>query len=684
MMKKFILFGFALLSAIGAQAADTTYPESITYNNVNYALTHTEEDDVIQGYSIQITSANVNAENATENGTIAMTTTANATRTNTYHFNAMAMSVEGGTSVVYNLELNNFVASENLPTNSELHNGSYALGNGGYPSAMTLAANNNSNIFDFESISGINKYFYTKTEWDEDAEKYITKFVSTTDSLVLKQAIPNYRQGYYYLNITDSKKRNFYLLNSISVSEVTNYTTTNQYNCQVTEIHPNFRVTSTITNVTLGSKIRTIPDSRIFSEATNLALITVSGTTNDYRFRDGILYKMGGATTKYEKEIVTATTMLTDQTLAETIDSIYTDAFKNAPNGVVITSTNYSLKVHLNDNDQFKVVFLIPDEHATITEDPQGHGGYIVTGNLTQYHINNLQIKGTYMDFTSARLLTDIYFYNKDNTSNTLLYFSDNTEKEVNGDKNIIIGNQCEYCEINDTGNERFYCPSSFTALYLTYNRTFDCMWKTTALPFSLDDNQANDRIIAGKLVGYDESTNTFNFQYSSTITANYPYIIKTKYDMMTTTYKNINNALVESTDLAQEKTFGNVSFVPVFQRDTLYSSRNEYENYYGIQNVYNDETKNYSNYLQIFDGVRINPFRAYLIGPKITTGAANYRLVDAMGQLIEEGEFPITSGIESAKEDETSKAIYNLNGQKVNNARRGLNIVNGKVVLNK
>jgi hypothetical protein len=391
---------------------------------------------------------------------------------------------------------------------------------------------------------------------------------------------------------------------------------------------------------------------------------------------------MGGATTKYEKEIVTATTTLSDQTLAETIDSIYTDAFKNAPNGVVITSTNYSLKVHLNDNDQFKVVFLIPDEHATVIED--GNGGYVVKGNLTQYSINNLEIKGTYMDFWEANLLTDITLNNADDPSNTLLYFNPNSGKTVQGDKNVILGDICSKCVINDTGNERFYCPYAFTAKYLTYTRSFDCMWKTTALPFSLDENQANNNIIAGKLTGYDESTNTFEFQYSNTVSANYPYIIKARRDMSTITFVNINNAVVETTDKAVERNLNNVSFVPVFKRDSLYSSRNATQNYYGIQNIYNDDTQEYSNFMQIFDGVRINPFRAYLIGPKITTGAANYRLVDAMGQLIEEGEFPITSGIESAKEDETSKAIYNLNGQKVNNARRGLNIVNGKVVLNK
>jgi hypothetical protein len=683
MMKKFILFGFAFLSAIGAQAADTTYPGSITYNNVNYALTHTEVDDVIQGYSIQITSANVNAENATENGTIAMTTTANATRTNTYHFNAMAMSVEGGTSVVYNLELNNFVASENLPTNSELHNGSYALGNGGYPSAMTLAANNNSNIFDFESISGINKYFYTKTEWDDDAEKYITKFVSTTDSLVLKQAIPNYRQGYYYLNITDSKKRNFYLLNSISVSEVTNYTTTNQYNCVVTAIDSNFRVTSTITNVTLGSKIRNIPNSSIFSEATNLALITVSGTTSDYKFRDGILYKIGyGSTATYEKEIVTATTTLKDQILAETIDSIYTDAFKNAPEGVVLTSTNYDLNLHLNNNDKFKVIFLIPDEHATITEGP--NGGYIVKGNLTQNHINSLQIKGTYMDFYYANLLTDIHFNNEEDNSNTLLYFNPNPGKEVTGYKNIIIGEYCDNCIITDNGSDRFYCPYAFTANSLTYTRKFDCMWKTVALPFTLTDNHTEDLLIVGKLDNYDVNTNTYNFLYSTSISAYQPYIVKTKDERRTIDYI-LQDIRVETTKITPKNYEGNVSFVPVFERDTLYSSQNATHNYYGIQNIYNENTRDYSNFMQIFEGVKINPFRAYLVGPKVTAGAANYRLVDAMGQLIEEGELPITtSSIEKVEETETSEAIFNLNGQKVNNAHRGLNIVNGKVVLNK
>jgi hypothetical protein len=450
----------------------------------------------------------------------------------------------------------------------------------------------------------------------------------------------------------------------------------------VCEIHPNFRVPSTVTNITLGSRIWRIPDSSIFSEATNLALITVSGTGSDFQFKKGILYKMEAS---MEKVIVTATTTLTDQTLPESIDSIYTNAFKNAPEGVVITSMNYSLK--LNGNDNFKVIFLIPDETATVEQ--SANGGYIVKGNLTQYHIDNLRIEGTYMDFTQVNLLTDINIDNGDKNHNvynpnTLLYFKENPGKNVTGEKNVIIGDRCIKCVITDNGSEKFYCNKAFRADTLEYTRTFDCKWKTTTLPFSLDDNEIEDFLIVGKLIGYDENTNTFNFQYSNSISAYQPYIVKTKYESRTIEYRNVKNAYVGVTD-PHIVNVTNALFVPNYNSVKLWSSQSDYDNYYGIQNIYNEETKDWKNYMQIFDGVTVNPFRAFLVGPKITTEAANYRLVDAMDQLIEEGEFPIiTSGIEDVKVVETSKAIFDLNGQQVNNPHRGLNIIDGKIVLNK
>lgn len=681
-MKKCILLGFVFLSAIGARAEEEiNYPTSITYGNIVYALTpdsiHTD------GYSIHITNTSVNAEDAYSKCRISLTTIANGTRTNYYRFNAMATGIDGGTNVIYSLELNDFETIEQLPNETGHTTGTIKLGDGAYAATMELAKAKDPNIYSFDEISAVNKYYWpAEMVWDPEEEEFILSKGSSSDSLDLKAAFPKYREAYYYLKTLSGERKNYYIIENVVHSETYTKSTTNQYVCQVCEIHPNFRVPSTVTNITLGSKIWRIPDSSIFSDATNLALITVSGTGSDFQFKKGILYKMEAS---MEKEIVTATTTLTDQTLPESIDSIYTDAFKNAPEGVVITSMNYSLK--LNGNDNFKVVFLIPDETATVVQ--SANGGYIVKGNLTQYHIDNLRIEGTYMDFTQVNLLTDIYFDNGDKNHNvynpnTLLYFKENPGKKVSGRRNVIIGERCTNCVITDNGSEKFFCNKAFLADSLEYTRSFDCKWKTTTLPFSLDDNEIDDYLIVGKLIGYDENTNTFNFQYSNSISANQPYIVKTKSEFGTIDYRYVRNAYVEVTD-PHDVSVSNAFFVPVYESEKLWSSRSEFENYYGIQNIYDNETKQWKNYMQIFDGVTVNPFRAYLIGPKITSEAAKYRLVDAMGQLLEEGEFPITtSGIEDVKESETSEAIYNLNGQRINNAHRGLNIVNGKVVLNK
>ena len=82
-------------------------------------------------------------------------------------------------------------------------------------------------------------------------------------------------------------------------------------------------------------------------------------------------------------------------------------------------------------------------------------------------------------------------------------------------------------------------------------------------------------------------------------------------------------------------------------------------------------------------EGATVNTFRAYLSVPKeATSEAATLRFVDAMDQLIESVELENTTGIENANAQEINHAVYDLQGQRKAAATRGLNIVNGKVVI--
>ena len=85
-------------------------------------------------------------------------------------------------------------------------------------------------------------------------------------------------------------------------------------------------------------------------------------------------------------------------------------------------------------------------------------------------------------------------------------------------------------------------------------------------------------------------------------------------------------------------------------------------------------------------DGATVNAFRAFLSAPASETNfqSARIRLVDAMDNIIEEIELPYTTGIETVKDDKIEEAIYDLNGQSLKEVKRGLNIVNGKIIINK
>jgi hypothetical protein len=514
----------------------------------------------------------------------------------------------------------------------------------------------------------------------EDDQSY------TSSIETLKTTYPQYESAYYHRWIDSKNKVRIYAIDNIVVKQIFTKQITNVTICNVTEISSSCRLNSNATSVFLGQGIQGIPDNSFFADATQLTTVVVSPSNNYLTFENGILYgnkystTSGTAVIKYKDKIITGTTETTSQTIPDSIKTIYTDAFKNVPDGVVITSMNIHLTINGNDN---YVTFLVPSSEATVSDTEVG-GGFTVTGNITQAHINNLALQGTYMDFTGAHIMTNIHFDNAAYQGNTLLYF-ENPANSVTGDKNVIVDGVCQNCIINDNGGDRFYCPIEFTAKNLTYTREFDDMWKTITLPFNLSEDDLGGNMILGRLNGFNFSTYTFDFIYSNSITAYYPYIAKYVFSDDVFILKDLENVIVKEHNPRLTNING-AQFIPVYERQQLYSSYDVDYNYYGIQNIYNAEEDCYRNHIQLCEGVYIRPFRAYLKAFKpLDYYAAKFRLLDAMGQIIEEGEMPIsTSGIENVKETETSKATYNLNGQRVNNAHRGLNIVNGKVVLNK
>lgn len=677
-MKKFILLCVAFLSALGTQAALAA--NTITYNGVTYSL---DTQSIHDGAPIPVSNklfATSPDYNASSSGTLKLQNEVVYNQTVTTTYNATATSIENSS---YSITIDDFTTSIKHDGTAVVTDTIIDYTDADYAGYMGRAKNAGY-VYDHSYMSGHQVEFsgFYYYEYNEDLEKWEVAKSSSWTTLV--QNYSAYDSVFYSIYVNGKNKKFCYAMPYINITKVETINLKDSIICNVVAIDQNCKLGSNAATVVLGQRIQSIPDNSFFADATNLAAIIVAPGNNYLTYENGILYGnfyAGSEVTKYQDKLITGTTSTVSQTIPETVKTVYTDAFKNAPEGVIITCMNYQLTINGNDN---YVIFLLPSTEAQI----QGgkNGGYIIEGNLTQAHIDQLEIKGTFMDFTEANILSNIHFNNGSNPINTLLYFS-NPANSVTGDKNVIIDGQCDSCVITDNGSDEFYCPTAFRAKKLTYTRKFDDMWKTTSLPFSLPSSKLKNKLIIGELNDfYYENYYMYDFLYSTSLNAYIPYIVKTKEVGDTVKFENLENIDIEVTapiEYSFDEDRG--KFIPVFKTQVLTSSTAAF-NYYGIQNIWKEEQNCWGNYMQIFEGVTIRPFRAYLVGPKMDSSVAKYRLLDANNRVIEEGEFDVTSAIETVKsvETENTKATYNLNGQRVNNTRRGLNVIDGKVILNK
>lgn len=192
-----------------------------------------------------------------------------------------------------------------------------------------------------------------------------------------------------------------------------------------------------------------------------------------------------------------------------------------------------------------------------------------------------------------------------------------------------------------------------FRAIYEGYN--------TVVLPFNLTANQVTEAFGKGSVV-YNFSENsddpekvTVNFKKGDgSITANVPVLVKATQDSGELEFKGLKIE-APTNDLTVEGK--NVDFVGTYKPISKIAAG---DYFIGYNKLYKSE-----------GNTSINAFRAYL---KVKAAAARVDLyIDG-----------IATGIEAINADmsKSSDAIYNLNGQRVQKAQRGLYIMDGKKVL--
>lgn len=205
------------------------------------------------------------------------------------------------------------------------------------------------------------------------------------------------------------------------------------------------------------------------------------------------------------------------------------------------------------------------------------------------------------------------------------------------------------------------YAPGTYPAVKVSRTMTKD-RWVTAVYPFALSIPTALSGMVSvATLDSYNKETGALGFASASANTANVPFLMRSTNE---TAIAMINaNGLTATNVAVAAATVSDATAAEASLKGT-----------YAVKEITNDE-KNYvlSNnviYPVGTAGATINPYRAYI---QIAQDAPEARL----SFFVDNEE---VTGIEGIQMEKVAKgAVYNLNGQRVEKAKKGLYIQGGK-----
>lgn len=199
-------------------------------------------------------------------------------------------------------------------------------------------------------------------------------------------------------------------------------------------------------------------------------------------------------------------------------------------------------------------------------------------------------------------------------------------------------------------GSVPSYAPGTYPTVKIT--RTLAAgKWATAIYPFAI--SKSDDRNIA-VLDSYDKSTGALGFTSADASTANVPFLMRSTAGTNEISLSNVTVAAASvSNSIANE-----ASLIGTYTQTTVDAG----------DGVYNYVLSNNTIYKVGANAATVNPYRAYIQ----ITQPAQARLTFTVN-----GE---TTAIEGMANDESQNGtLYNLQGQRVTNARKGIYIQNGK-----
>ena len=244
---------------------------------------------------------------------------------------------------------------------------------------------------------------------------------------------------------------------------------------------------------------------------------------------------------------------------------------------------------------------------------------------------------------------------------NMLVFVGDGVK--MNNVANVVENGICANLKLDE--NYAYSSPFAFTAQQATFNRSFTAGKKSTVyLPFSVDNPQSYGTFFAFER--YDAEQGQAYFQEASQLAANTAYVFKPAVETLTFANVEVATTPANQSEVTEAGLYG--TFVPVTTPVKLFDGMNVYG--YAANDIPAQGIQA-GQFVKAGNKVSVASFRSFLALPALQSPRS-------VGCLFS-GE---TTGIDSVVKENGSDVLYNLKGQRVNQAGKGMYIKNGKKVI--
>ncbi len=244
---------------------------------------------------------------------------------------------------------------------------------------------------------------------------------------------------------------------------------------------------------------------------------------------------------------------------------------------------------------------------------------------------------------------------------NMLVFVGDGVK--MNNVANVVENGICANLKLDE--NYAYSSPFAFTAQQATLNRSFTAGKKSTVyLPFSVENPQSYGTFFAFER--YDAEQGQVYFQEASQLAANTAYVFKPAVETLTFANVEVATTPANQSEVTETGLYG--TFVPVTTPVKLFDGMNVYG--YAANDIPAQGIQA-GQFVKAGNKVSVASFRSFLALPALQSPRS-------VGCLFS-GE---TTGIDSVVKENGSDVLYNLKGQRVNQAGKGMYIKNGKKVI--